>query len=255
MSWMPDVHALLGPSSAHRWMVCAPSARLEEGLEDSGSMYADEGTLAHRLAELTLRAFYEGKDTAQGIAAVKADPLFNNAMLEHVEGYVDFIGERMADAKSRCKDPLLFIEQQVDVSAYVPEGFGTADCVIIGDGLMDVIDFKYGAGIPVAAEGNPQMRIYALGCLLAFGWVYDIQAVRMTIYQPRLDSVSSDIISSDHLMVWANHELQPRAALAWEGKGPFNPGEHQCKWCKVGATCKGARLTAGWSWPPKSLRM
>lgn len=207
-------------------------------MEDTGSVYADEGTLAHRLAELSLRAFFEEKNTAEDIMAVKADPLFSNAMLEHVTDYVAFIGERMADAKSRCGDPLLFIEQQVDVSTYVPEGFGTADCVIIADGLMDVIDFKYGAGVPVSATDNPQMKIYALGCLLAFGWIYDIKAVRMTIYQPRLDSISTDLIANEHLMAWAEEVLKPKAELAWEGKGLFNPGEHQCKWCKVGATCK-----------------
>jgi len=211
-------------------------------MEDTGSVYADEGTLAHRLAELSLRAFYEGEhsiqEIANGFTEVKANPLYNNAMREHVDGYVSFIAERMADAKSRCGDPLLFIEQQVDMSAYVPEGFGTADCVIIADGLMDVIDFKYGAGVPVVAEENPQMRLYALGCLLAFGWIYDIKAVRMTIYQPRLDSVSVDTISGENLMAWAGNVLKPQAALAWAGKGPFNPGEHQCKWCKVGATCK-----------------
>ena len=207
-------------------------------MEDKGSVYADEGTLAHRLAELSLRAYFEGKDTAQDVMAVKADPLFSNAMLEHIGDYVTFIGERMADAKSRCGDPLLFIEQQVDVAAYVPEGFGTADCVIIADGLMDVIDFKYGAGVPVVAEENPQMRIYALGCLLAFAWLYDIKDIRMTIFQPRLDSISVDFISADALLDWAENTLKPQAALAWEGKGPFNPGDHQCKWCKVGATCK-----------------
>lgn len=238
VSWMPDVHALLGPSGAHRWMVCTPSARLEEGVADSGSVYADEGTLAHRLAELSLRAFFEGKDTAAGLAEAMSNPLFNNTMMEYITAYVAFIGERMADAKSRCGDPLIFIEQQIDVSTYVPEGFGTADCVIIADGIMDVIDFKYGAGVPVSAEDNPQMKIYGLGCLLEFGWCYDIKAVRMTIYQPRIDNISTAMLSNESLTEWADSILKPRAQMAWDGVGPFNPGDHQCKWCKVGATCK-----------------
>ena len=219
-------------------MTCTPSARLEESIADTGSVYADEGTLAHRLAELSLRAFFEGKDTATDLVEAKNDPLFNNTMMEYITAYVSFIGERMADAKSRCADPLIFIEQQIDVSTYVPEGFGTADCVIIADGIMDVSDFKYGAGIPVDAEDNPQMKIYGLGCLLEFGWCYDIKAIRMTIYQPRLDNISTAMLSNESLIEWADNVLKPRAQMAWEGTGPFNPGEHQCKWCKVGATCK-----------------
>ena len=235
---MPSDHALLGPSSAHRWLSCTPSARLEEGLPDTGSSYATEGTLAHRLGELLLRAEYEGADTTEELAEVQADPQYSPAMMEHIEGYVAFVAERYADAKSRCPDPRLYVEQRIDVSEYVPDGFGTTDCVIIADGLMDVIDLKYGAGIPVSAEDNPQMKIYALGCLLAFSLFYEITAIRMTIYQPRLDSISAAVIDRDKLEAWAEQFLKPRAALAYAGEGPFAPGELTCKWCKAGATCK-----------------
>lgn len=235
---MPSDHALLGPSSAHRWLSCTPSARLEEGLPDTGSSYATEGTLAHRLGELLLRAEYEDADITEELAEVQADPQYSPAMMEHIEGYVVFVGERMADAKSRCADPRLYVEQRIDVSEYVPDGFGTTDCVIIADGLMDVIDLKYGAGIPVSAEDNPQMKIYALGCLLAFSLFYDITAIRMTIYQPRLDSVSTAVIDRDKLEAWAEQFLKPRAAMAYAGEGAFAPGELTCKWCKAGATCK-----------------
>lgn len=235
---MPSDHALLGPSSAHRWLSCTPSARLEEGLPDTGSSYATEGTLAHRLGELLLRAEYEGADIIEELAVVQADPQYSPAMMEHIEGYMAFVGERMADAKSRCADPRLYVEQRIDVSEYVPDGFGTADCVIIADGLMDVIDLKYGAGIPVSAEDNPQMKIYALGCLLAFSLFYDITAIRMTIYQPRLDSISAAVIDRDKLEAWAEQFLKPRATLAYAGEGAFAPGELTCKWCKAGATCK-----------------
>lgn len=238
MTAMPDRHALLGPSSAHRWMVCTPSARLEEGLVDKGSEYAQEGTLAHRLGELLLRQRWEGADITADLAAVEADPLYSAAMREHMEGYVAFIEERMAEARTRCADPIIAIEQQLDLSEYVPEGFGTADCVIIADRLMDVIDLKYGAGIPVSAEDNPQMEQYGLGCLLAFLMFYDITEVRMTIYQPRLDSVSTATRTTAELLTWAEDVLKPKAALAWEGAGDFNPGEHQCKWCKIAATCR-----------------
>lgn len=235
---MPSDHALLGPSSAHRWLSCTPSARLEEGLPDTGSSYATEGTLAHRLGELLLRAEYEGADITEELAEVRADPQYSPAMMEHMEGYVAFVAERYADAKSHCPDPRLYVEQRIDVSEYVPDGFGTTDCVIIADGLMDVIDLKYGAGIPVSAEDNPQMRIYALGCLLAFSLFYEITAIRMTIYQPRLDSISTAVIDRDKLEAWAEQFLKPRAAQAYAGEGPFAPGELTCKWCKAGATCK-----------------
>lgn len=235
---MPEHHALLGPSSAHRWMVCTPSARLEEGLEDKGSEYAQEGTLAHRLGELLLRQRWEGADITADLEAVVTHPLYSAAMWEHMEGYVAFIEERMAEARTRCADPRVFIEQTVRFDDYVPEGFGTADCIILADGLMDVIDLKYGAGVPVSAEGNPQMRIYGLGCYLALSWAYQIDSIRMTIYQPRLDSISTDAMTREDLLAWADAELKPKAALAWEGAGDFHPGEHQCKWCKIAATCR-----------------
>lgn len=235
---MPDAHALLGPSSAHRWMTCPPSARLEEGLADRGSEYAREGTLAHRLGELLLRRRWEGADIAADLEAVKADPLYSGAMLEHMEGYAAFVEERVAEAKTHCPDPSVFIEQTVRFDDYVPEGFGTADCIILADGLMDVIDLKYGQGVPVSARDNPQMRIYGLGCYLALSWAYEITEIRMTIYQPRLDSISTDTMTCGDLLAWADAELKPKAALAWEGKGEFCPGEHQCKWCKIAATCR-----------------
>ncbi|BCI60619.1 DUF2800 domain-containing protein [Solibaculum mannosilyticum] len=235
---MPSDHALLGPSSAHRWLNCTPSARLEEGLPDTGNAYATDGTLAHRLGELLLRAEYEGMDITEELAEVQADPQYSSAMLEHMEDYVAFVGECYADAKSHCPDPRIFVEQRIEVSEYVPDGFGTADCVIIADGLMDVIDLKYGSGIPVSAEDNPQMKIYALGCLLAFSLFYEITAIRMTIYQPRLDSISTAVIDRGNLETWAAEYLKPRAALAYAGEGPFAPGAATCKWCKAGATCK-----------------
>ena len=235
---MPDAHAVLGPSGAGRWLVCTPSARLEEGIVDQGSPYAAEGTLAHRLGELLLRERWEGKDITAELAEVQADPQYSGDMGEHLEGYADFIEERMAEAKSRCPDPRIYIEQQVDVSKYIPEGFGTTDCAIIADGLMDVIDLKYGAGVPVSAENNAQMKIYGLGCYLAFSLFYDIQTIRLTIYQPRLESVSVWSVAVEDLLTWAENELKPKAALAWAGDGDFCPGEKQCRWCKAAATCR-----------------
>ena len=231
-------HAILSPSSASRWLTCTPSARLEEGHQDAGSVYAQEGTLAHRLGELYLQHRFYGLNTANNLLSVRESPLYSGAMSEHMVDYCAFVEARMAEAKARCGDPELYIEKRIDISAYVPGSFGTADAVIIADGLMDVIDLKYGAGVPVSAQDNPQMMLYALGCLLAFSWAYDITEVRMTVYQPRLDNFDSAVISAEDLMAWAETELKPKAQQAWEGTGDFNPGDHQCRWCKAGATCR-----------------
>lgn len=236
---MPDAHALLGPSSAHRWLACPPSARLEEGLEDQGSDYAREGTLAHRLGELRLRERWEApKDRSQDFEEVRSDPMYSATMSEHIDAYVSFVEERMAEAKTRCGDPRIFIEQTIRYEEYAPEAFGTADCIILADGLMDVVDFKYGKGVPVSAEDNPQMKLYALGCYLALSWAYEIHTIRMNIFQPRLDSVSTAEISCEDLLAWAEKELKPRAALAWEGKGDFAPGAETCRWCKAAPICR-----------------
>ena len=234
---MPELHATVGPSKASQWLTCTPSIRMEEGIPERESPYAAEGTLAHRLGELLLRERWEGKDITAELAEVQADPLYSGDMGEHLEGYADFIEERMAEAKSHCPDPRIYIEQQVDVSEYIPEGFGTTDCAIIADGLMDVIDLKYGTGVPVSAENNAQMKIYGLGCYLAFSLFYDIQTIRLTIYQPRLDSVSVWSISVEDLLTWAENELKPKAALAWAGEGECNPGEKQCRWCRAAPIC------------------
>lgn len=240
---MPDIHALLGPSSSHRWLACPPSARLEEKIEDTGSEYAQEGTLAHRLGELRLRARFEGLDLCgpEGgpqLQEVVNDPLYSASMSEYMNDYVAFVVERMAEAKTRCKDPRIFIEQTIRYEEYVPEGFGTSDCTIISDGIMDVIDFKYGKGVSVSAENNPQMKLYALGCFLALSWAYEIHTIRMTIFQPRIDNISMAKISVEELLAWAENELKPQAALAWAGEGEFAPSPETCRWCKAAPICR-----------------
>ncbi len=235
---MPDKHALLGPSGAHRWMICTPSAKLEAGLPDRGSEYAREGTLAHRLGELLLRERWEGADVTEDLAVVQSDPLYNGTMGELVEGYADTVSELMAEAAAQCPDPRLFIEQRLDLAEYIPESFGTSDAVIVADGLLTVVDLKYGTGVPVSAEGNPQMRIYALGAYSALNWAYRMDRVRAVIYQPRLDRVSVDEMDAADLLRWAEEELRPRAVLAWEGRGEFVPGESQCRFCRAKAVCR-----------------
>ena len=219
-------------------MACPPSARLSEGAPDSDSQYTREGTVAHRLAELRLREAWEGKDITEELKEVTASPFYSRSMEEYVRDYTDYISGRMAEAKTHCPDPQLLIETEVHFEDFVPEGFGTSDACIIADDVMDVIDFKFGAGVPVSARANPQMMIYGLGQYLAQSWLYAIRTVRMTIFQPRIGNISTDDILVTDLLDWANNVLRPAAALAWAGEGDYNPGEDQCRWCGVAATCR-----------------
>ena len=179
-------HALLSASSSHRWLACPPSARLCENYEDTGSEYAQQGTDAHSLCEhkLKLSLGMETKDPAEGLS------FYDEEMEECACGYAEYVLSLVEEAKQSCKDPVVLIEQRLDFSRYVEEGFGTGDCVIIADGTLYIIDYKHGKGVEVSAEGNPQMMLYALGALELFDGIYDIDTVRMAIYQPRRENVS-----------------------------------------------------------------
>lgn len=236
-------HALLGASSAHRWLECTPSARLEESLNlpDEGSPFAAEGTAAHDYAELELsyrlgainRRSYAGR-----LKKHKAGEWWGPEMEEAVGDYASFVCELVADLEADGKSPAVELEQRVDYSEYVPGGFGTADAVILSDGTLHVIDLKYGKGVPVDAGGNPQLRLYALGAALKYGIVYGFDEVHMTIVQPRLGSVSTDSMALAELMEWAEGYVKPRAAQADAGEGEYVPGEKQCRWCKAKAVCR-----------------
>lgn len=233
-------HALLSPSSAQRWLTCTPSARLEDQFPDSRSSAASEGTLAHALGELLIRAklkLIPSKAFAPELDKIKADSQFEPAMYEYMDTYGDYVVEQFNAAIAHTKDAKIFLEQRLDMTEYVPEGFGTGDVVIIADGVMDIIDLKYGKGVPVYAERNKQMMLYTLGALREFDFLYDLAKVRMTIYQPRLDTISTYELEVTDLRQWAEEELKPMAALAFEGKGEFAPGEH-CRFCKAKAVCK-----------------
>lgn len=235
-----SAHAVLSPSGASRWLSCTPSARLEEQFPDSAGTAALEGTLAHSLGELLIK--FKSKivtrtEYARALAKIHADGLYEHAMFEHVEGYAVFVLEALSKSRSHTKDALLFLEQKLDLTEYVPEGFGTGDVIIIADKVLKIIDLKYGKGVPVSAVGNSQMRLYALGALRQFSMLYDIQEVEMTIYQPRLDSVTTDQMTTVDLFNWANDFLIPRASLAFAGEGEFAPGEH-CRFCKAKAVCR-----------------
>jgi hypothetical protein len=237
---MSKAHAILAPSSAQRWLSCTKSARLEEQFPDKAGEAADEGTLAHSLGELILRSklkriarYQFNKDLTE----IQKNPLYTEAMWEYCESYSAFVLERFAEAISHTKDAMIFLEQKLDLTEYIQEGFGTGDAIIIADGIMDIIDLKYGKGVQVTALNNKQMMLYSLGALRDFDFVYDISKVRMTIYQPRIDNYSSWELSVSDLLTWAQEELKPLAALAFEGKGDYVPGPH-CRFCRAKAVCK-----------------
>lgn len=236
-------HALLGASSAHRWLECTPSARLEEraGIPDEGSPFAAEGTAAHEYAELELsyrlgeinRRSYAGR-----LKKHKATEWWGPEMEEAVGDYASYVCEQVEGLKAEGKTPYAYLEQRVDYSEFVPGGFGTADAVILSDGEIHVIDLKYGKGVPVSAEGNPQLRLYALGAALAYMDLFCFDDVHMTIVQPRLGSVSSDSMSLNDLLDWAEFYVKPRALKADAGEGELRPSEHACRWCRVKAVCR-----------------
>lgn len=229
---MPN-HALLSASSSHRWLHCPPSARLCEGYDDKGSNFAAEGTDAHALCEYKLRTALgmEAKDPTEDLSWYDAE------MEEYASSYATFVMEMVEEAKRTCPDPVVLIEQKLDYSRYVAEGFGTGDCVIIADGTLHIVDFKYGRGILVEAEDNPQMMLYALGALELFDCLYDIDTVSMTIFQPRRGNVSTYTLPKADLYEWADTVLAPTAELAWSGEGEYHCGEW-CQFCKAKADCR-----------------
>lgn len=235
-------HALLSASGAHRWLECTPSAQLELQFPQSASEYAEEGTAAHELCELTARywlgeiseAEYENQrdELAKG-------KYYNAEMQECANDYAKFVAEKTAAARETCEDAFTALEVRVDFSKYVKDGFGTGDCIIVSDNVLEIIDFKYGKGVRVEAAGNPQMKLYALGAYLEYNTLFDIDSVRMTIFQPRLSGVqSSDEITVKELLEWAEKYVKPRAKLAYKGEGEFAPSEEVCKFCRAKAQCK-----------------
>ena len=226
---MAKKHALLGASSSARWLVCTPSARLEAMFPDEQSPYAAEGTVAHDLAEAILRYKLEGKK-APSLGA------YSTEMVEAVNRYVDICEEKVNEARARSSDAEAMIEARLDFSRWVPDGFGTGDMVIVADGILEVIDLKYGKGVPVSAIENTQMRLYALGAYDVNEFLYDVKSVRMTIVQPRLDSVSTDEMALEELLDWGE-DIKPIAQRAFRGEGECTPCDY-CNFCKARHTCR-----------------
>lgn len=226
-------HALLSASSAHRWLACPPSAVAAEAYEDTESDYAAEGTLAHEVAEWVA----SGK-SKHGPALQKGyDDGVTPEMLEHARGYRDYIQEQ-----TTSPDAVIMLEQRVDFSAIVPHGFGTCDCIILQNDTMHIIDYKYGVGVPVSAVDNPQLMLYAYGALEMYGIAYEIRQVKLHIYQPRINNVSTDTKTVDELMAWTENTVKPTAALAIKGEGEYKAGAH-CKFCPHAGRCRTLTAT------------
>lgn len=231
-------HAYLSASASHRWLACPPSAKLCANILDQASEYAQQGTDCHELcAYLVEKAL--GRDV---INPTENLTYYDAEMQNCAEEYRNYVLEQIEASKEFCKDPQVMIEQRLDFSRWVENGFGTGDCVIVADEVLQIIDYKHGLGILVSAGddehgGNSQMMCYALGALEVFGDIYDINQIKMTIFQPRRDNISTYTISKEDLLKWADEVLAPIAQLAYVGKGEFNAGDH-CTFCKVKATCR-----------------
>lgn len=236
-------HALLSASGSSRWLECTPSARLELQFPKKSSSYADEGTAAHELCELAARYWLgelSEEDYEDKLAGLAKGKYYNAEMQECAVEYGRFISETVKARRDECPDAIVELEvKRLDFSEWVPEGFGTGDCIIVADDLLEVIDFKYGKGVRVEAEGNSQMRLYALGAIKLYGELYDIRRVRMSIIQPRINrEPSTDEISIAELLDWAENYVRPKAELAFAGEGDFKPGEKTCKFCRAKEQCK-----------------
>lgn len=225
-------HALLSASASSRWLACPPSARLEARFPDGQSPYAAEGTRAHALAEGMLQPYAEDG----GVPFTLSGPEWPKDMLDYVDVYVSIVLEKLNEARKKTPDAVLLVEQRLDFSPWVPEGFGTGDAVVISDNTLEIIDLKYGKGVPVSAEDNSQMRLYALGAFHNYGILYDFDRITMTIVQPRLDSVSSQTVDLKDLLDWGD-KVKLVAAKAWRGEGEYCAGPH-CRFCRAAVRCR-----------------
>lgn len=234
----PRAHALLSASSSARWLACTPAPSVEAQFPEEGSsVFAQEGTVAHALAELMINERLRGIKDADAFQCIKASEFFSPDMEHTIGAYVDYVAETFHAERAKDAAAQIFTEQRVDFSSVVPDGFGTSDVVIIREGRLTIIDLKFGKGVPVSAKGNPQMRLYAVGALAAFDWLFEPGEVVTVIHQPRLDSVSVDTLTREELMTWARDFVAPRAQAAASGTGEFVVGEH-CRFCKARHRCR-----------------
>lgn len=235
----PETHALLSASSAHRWLHCTRAPRVEEGLPETTSSYAAAGRVAHAIAELKARKYFVEPmgvgEYRSRLKKLRDDPNYDKGMDAATDQYLDHLKAR---AMTYPEPPFIDLETRVDYSHLAPSGFGTADCVMIGSGRMDVVDYKNGAGVPVEAEANPQMMLYALGALHIYSPIYggSIQTVHLAIVQPNAGGVKEWETTVEALNRWAEETVRPTAAKAWRGEGDFCPGDW-CRFCRAKAVC------------------
>ena len=220
-------HALLSASSAHRWLECPPSAVANEAYPDQETSFANEGTLAHEVAEWVASGKSQNHTLQKG-----QDDGVTHEMIECAREYADYIEEQ-----KKSNDAIVLLEQRVDFSPWVPDGFGTCDCIIIQDDTLTIIDYKYGQGVMVSAKDNPQMKLYALGAMNDYGIAMDVKKVELHIFQPRMNNISTDSLTVEELMAWAEKTVKPTAEKAIKGKGKYAPGEH-CRFCQHGGKCR-----------------
>lgn len=233
-------HALLSASGAHRWMQCPPSARLEEQFPDTGSEAAEEGTLAHELAELKVRHYAQTVDFGKqkytrAANKLKKDPHWKDEMEGYTEEYLEYV---KALALRFAHVPTVKIEERLDLGAYVPEGFGTADCILLGGGELHIVDFKYGQGVPVSPERNPQLSLYALGAYEAYKLLYPIKQVTLHIVQPRVEEGGSSWSCTLEELLVFGEQVKEKAALAFAGEGGFHPNKDTCQFCRAKGRCR-----------------
>lgn len=232
-------HAILSASSAHRWINCPPSVKLCESLPNGTSVYAEEGSLAHEICELKVRKNLiepmTQKTYNSKLKKLMKHELFQNEMLGYTDVYLEYIEKLVHQCITA---PVIAVEKKVEFNEFVEEGYGTADCIIVNGDILTIVDFKYGKGVPVSAEHNPQMMLYAIGAYNAFAFLYDIKKVKMAIVQPRISKDISEFeMSIEDLFKWAEEVVMPAAELAYKGEGEFKTGEH-CRFCGVRATCR-----------------
>lgn len=241
---MPKKHALLSPSGAKRWLTCAPSARLETKFPDRSSAYADEGTFAHWLSIDVEIAYAVGKLTKRQydieIAVAQTRKYYSLSLHEYCRDFKSYVIEQYNRLRALDRHTVIFLETEIDLSKYIPEGFGTADIIIIGAGRLIMIDLKYGQGVPVESEENDQLKTYGVGAINMYEIFFDINIVELHIYQPRIDNTSSWVTSADSLLKWGDDVLRPGAKAAFSGGGEYVPGEH-CQFCRVRPTCDALR--------------
>lgn len=227
-------HAKLSPSSAERWIACPPSVKLSERFPDTTTSYAEEGTTAHLVAEITIRkalGLITEQEAVTRMEEAELSLYYSKDMPDNLAPYIEYVVSNATGAD------FIGLEEKLDIGEWVPGGYGTSDAVIIKGDLLEVVDLKYGQGVPVSATGNPQFRLYGLGAVQEWFMLYPFSKVRCTVIQPRLDSISSEELEVPELLDWAERVLKPAALLAEKGEGEYRSGDH-CRWCRAKAICR-----------------